>query len=382
MPEHTNLSVDAVSLAFLSHHVASPSAQKLARLKYTAALRRVHTALENTQTAQNAATLETCLMLDLVEKIMETRDKGQRPQRAHLDGALALVQLRGLRHFNDKAGLRALSRLFLTALTTCLSRGDPMPSQIYQVMSHLSQFVPDVTDTKWVLTGLAIEMTNLFAQLKEGTIGREEKIRRCTNLDKQVEHLCREASVLLSLETRLISEQSYQATNRFDDFYNERMAIQSFNMMRVFRILLCDRILESYPTSHDEYSERALAVVEQLIKEICDSVPPMADCEGAARRKLAVDVRTGSNSTHSHTLSHVLDVYILIFPLFVSCWTHGCPKKSRDWILQQLEHIAEHFSVKEAAAVVEILRYPKNMSDEKRGPWEVYRLLGSYAFGA
>ena len=88
----------------------------------------------------------------------------------------------------------------------------------------------------------------------------------------------------------------------------------------------------------------------------------------------------GAFSQHRHTFSHLIDVYTLIYPLYTAYWSRKCTSVARTWIIEQLDRVAEHFGIKEAKSVAEILRGSKD--GLRVEPWEVYRLLGSYAFAA
>ncbi|KAJ4290216.1 hypothetical protein N0V90_010431 [Kalmusia sp. IMI 367209] len=135
-PEHLSLSIDAASLAFLSHHMTSPSAQNLGRRKYVSALRKTNKVLQDPRTAQQTTTLEASLLLDLFEKITDPRPASVVAQRAHVDGALALVKLRGLQQFTDNAGVKALTRLALNSIVICISNGDSVPQDIFDIREH------------------------------------------------------------------------------------------------------------------------------------------------------------------------------------------------------------------------------------------------------
>jgi hypothetical protein len=82
-------------------------------------------------------------------------------------------------------------------------------------------------------------------------------------------------------------------------------------------------------------------------------------------------------------MSHVLDVYVLIYSLYVVARSRNCPAAARDFGIGQLEHIAEHFGIKEAAVTLTFLResQPPDRSMET-DPWHVYMLLKGHAFNA
>jgi hypothetical protein len=98
-PEHLSLGIDAVSLAFLSHQVSSPTAKQMGTRKYVEALRKTNKVVQDPKAASEISTLETALILDLFEKMMISATQANASRHAHVEGALALVKLRGVKHF-------------------------------------------------------------------------------------------------------------------------------------------------------------------------------------------------------------------------------------------------------------------------------------------
>jgi hypothetical protein len=74
-PKHLTLSIDAVSLAYLSHQVYSDAALATARERYISALRMASRALQSPEVAAKHTTLLTSLLLDLFEKITNTEPR-------------------------------------------------------------------------------------------------------------------------------------------------------------------------------------------------------------------------------------------------------------------------------------------------------------------
>jgi hypothetical protein len=79
---------------------------------------------------------------------------------------------------------------------------------------------------------------------------------------------------------------------------------------------------------------------------------------------------------HPHTPKHQLACYTLIFRLYVAGRSKAVPDV-RSWVIEQLHYISSHFYVRNAEAVAQILEREMDVS-----PWDVYAMLGSYAFGA
>ena len=72
-----------------------------------------------------------------------------------------------------------------------------------------------------------------------------------------------------------------------------------------------------------------------------------------------------------------MDCYTLIFPLYTAGRCNAAPDTVRPWVIKQLHYMSEHFYVRNAEIVAQILELQKDIS-----PWEVYAMLGSYAFAA
>ncbi|KAF2438493.1 hypothetical protein P171DRAFT_162287 [Karstenula rhodostoma CBS 690.94] len=376
-PEHLSLSIDAASLAFLSHHVTSPSAQELGRRKYVSALRKTNKVLQDPTTLQKTIALEASLLLDLFEKITDPRPTSVVSQRAHVDGALALVKLRGLHHFTDPGGVKALARLALNSVVISITNRESIPQDVVKIREHTANFT-DISHPKWLLSGITLKVTDLLSEITTCALTAEERVRRCIVLEKQLEIIDNEAPPKWSYERIYIT--GYQEDRTLDgyyDIYASRMDTQMWNVLRFMRIVLCDEIIESCANADDKTSQRAMETAALVVREVCATVPQMTDCNGPAIHKLP----TGSSAhLHTHTLSHFLDTYILLLGLYAAAWSRGCPERARVWIIGQLDRISEHFGVKEAATVATILK----MQDRKArtGPWDVYRLIGSYAFAA
>lgn len=381
-PEHLSLGIDAVSLAFLSHQVSSPTAREMGRKKYVEALKKINKALQDPESASKLSTFEGALLLDLFEKIMVPSAEAGASRHAHVKGALALVKLRGVSSFREGSEMRALLSLSLNATICALSTGSAIPEEVREIRRHAAQFV-DTSYPKWRLTDCILEVTDLPAEVRKRTMTAKESIARSAILDQKLNTVALEAGHAWSYERKFVSghDQRVLVPNGFFplyDVYPNRMITQMWNVLRITRIQLCEEIVETCGTLDDEeskaHSDRAKMVIVKMIREICASVPQMTNCEFAAKHKLPVNSAPGL--AHTHTMSHLLDVYILIFSLYVVAWSQNCPPLARDWTTGQLEHIAEHFGIKEAAVILGYLR--EQESTTRVNPWYVLSLLGYF----
>jgi hypothetical protein len=127
-PDHLSYSIDAVSLAYLSHQARSDDILASARKTYGRALTLTRKALQSPESVTTDPTILTSLLLDMFEKITNTQPRYE-SWLSHLNGALTLVNMRGLDQLKDPATLRALIRLSTNLLINCVSTGSSVPDE-------------------------------------------------------------------------------------------------------------------------------------------------------------------------------------------------------------------------------------------------------------
>jgi hypothetical protein len=399
-PEYLTLGIDAVSLAFLAHQVSSQTARDLGRRKYGAALKLFNKALQYPGTAHNLSTFQSALLFDLFEKIMKPEADIDASSYAHVQGAIALVKLRGVEQFREGAEMNALLGLASNATIYALSTGIPIPAAVRDIRRHAEQFV-DTSDPKWKLGDIILEVTDTEAEMMFLRSTSSSFCAKSIELDRKLEEIALNSGPTWTYERILIAERDPRMIVSgnllpFYDVYPNRMITQMWNVLRLIRILLCEQIVDGLLAAEDEDEDagnevkRARLAITSMTHEILASVAQMTNCDFAARHKLPKDSLPGR---HTHTMSHTLDVYILIYALYVVAWSRNCPLVARNWTMKQLSHISEHFGIKEASIVVNILQDQETPRDSvimdlpscekvRADPWLIYRLLGSYAFAA
>jgi hypothetical protein len=91
----------------------------------------------------------TVILLDLSESLANNdQNSPLKSEMKHVDGALALVRLRGNEQFNDPINLRMFLQLGLNILVRCLQREVEITSELIAPRSIAAQSV-DTKDPKW-----------------------------------------------------------------------------------------------------------------------------------------------------------------------------------------------------------------------------------------
>lgn len=382
-PDHLAAGIDAVSLAFLAHQVSSPTAKEMGRVKYADALRRINKAIQDPEKVGAMSTFQSALLLDLFEKITVADSEGHVRRHAHVEGAFALITVRGVQNFRPGPELKALLGFSLNATICALSNGETIPNEVRLIREHARQFV-DTEYPKWKLNECILEVTELPDETRNRSLTAQERMSRSAVLDARLEQVALEAAPSWSYERKFVSGYDQRVSLPegicMYDVYANRMMTQGFNVLRLVRILLCEEIIGLSGDLDDPKSEvayeRARAVIVEMAREICASAPQMTNCDFAARHKLPSGTAPGM--AHTHTQSHILDVYVMIFSLYMVAWSRNCPIDYSIWAVGQLQHIAEHFVIREAAIVLGMLRAPDGK--DRKEAWYVssFRCCSSF----
>jgi hypothetical protein len=375
-PDHLTLAIDAVSLAYLSHQLYSDTALVAARQRYVAALRMTNKALQCPKVAAKNTTLLATLLLDLFEKITNNEPRIIQSWTGHVKGALALVELRGLDQFHDPNALRVLVRLSTNLLINCVATSNPVPKELKDLRAYAGKLL-DTDDPKWRLMDLMVKYTDLQAEISESHLSVALAVQRSLELDRQYEALFLDVPPAWQYETTITDIASERILEHRFDTYSARHITQTWNVLRLIRILLNEFVLNNHfeARATDILAQITTKNIEKLGRDICASVSQYVDCLGAARNKLASSI---SEPDHSHSPNQNFDCYTLIFPLYVAAHSKCMPIDLKTWVIKELHHIGSHFSIRNAELVARMLEDGTG----EVNPWAVYAMLGGYAFAA
>jgi hypothetical protein len=393
-PDHLTLAIEAVGLAYFWHQVYSDAALATSRERYISALRMINKALKSPKEATKDTTLLTSLLLDLFEKITDSESRNNKSWISHVNGALALVRLRGLEQFQDPSEFRVLVRLINHYMISCVASGSLVPDELIAIRDYVEKQL-NVQDHTLQLSDLMVRYAKLRSEIRRGILSNNEYIGVSMELDVKLQALDLDMPLSWQYSTTLLDHKSDRTFDLRFDSYPHRNICQARNCLRVVRILLNESLIEYYlasPTG-DKYLTLIRVArdnIETLAREICACVPQYVDCDGAARQRLPTSEkwelpdqtpdyildRGHRGAGHSHTPHHQADCYTLIFPLYAAGRSKAVPGV-RPWVIKQLHYIGSHFYIRNAEVVAQILERETDVC-----PWEIYTMLGSYAFNA
>ena len=390
-PEYLTLAIEAVSLAYFWHQVYSDAALATARQKYVSALRMTNKTLKSSKKEVTKDTvLMASLLLDLFEKITDSEPRNNKSWTSHVDGALALVNFRGLDHFQHPSDFSILVRLSLHYIVGCVASGAPVPEILNIIQTCIGKRL-SVQDPTFRLSSLMIEYANFSSEVRRSILSNDEQIKLSIELDRKLQMLDFELPPSWQYTTVPLDHSSDRAFDLHYDFYPNPRVCQARNILRVLRLLLNGFFMENHqssPTSDEYLSLISVAHnnIEMLAGDICASVPQYVDCDSAARHRLPASAyaldhrgREAAATGHSHSPNHQLECYTLIFPLYIAGRSQTVHPDVKPWIIKQLHYISSHFYIRNAGIVAKML---ERGDSDATNPWEVYAMLGSYAFAS
>jgi len=373
LDRHLSASVDAVSLAFFSSQFDCTKASHFAREKYSYALPLLNNALRSPETATSDSTLLAVLLLDLFEKFTNNNPRSTDSWMSHVNGALALVKLRNNQQFQNYTGLRLSVRLSTNLLISCVAANSPVPSALISLRSDLEPFI-NKDNPKWLVSGLVVKYANLKGAIQNGCLSGSDIIACATELDCEFVSLARNMPSSGLYKTTYLEEASERVLEQHFDTYPDHFTAQTWNVLRIMRILLNDIIRTYCIESPTEFSKEvttfhvlntAINNIDVLAKEICATAPQYTVYEDTTPMR------------QTNFATQRLRCYTLLFPLYVASLYGNDTTKIKPWINNQLRFMSDNIGIRNANFVAETLE-----STRGTNPWSMYAMLGSYAFAA
>ncbi|KAH8593860.1 hypothetical protein B0O99DRAFT_514837 [Bisporella sp. PMI_857] len=358
---HLAASVGAVSMAFLSFRSNAPHLRQLAKEKYVAALQKVSQALRIPEISATDETLQSALLLDLYEKLVNQDPLSSMAWMSHVVGAVSLIKSCGDRLITSHTSRRLAARLAMTLAISCGAVSMRIPDALISLREDLSSLVGD---TKWDFAAIVVDVVNLQADIASLRITCSSEIAgRAKKLDRQLESLETTLPPFWAPQSVFISAHPLLFGSSYD-VYQDHFVTQVRNAFRTVRLLLSNIIMKHCPPELSVLRSDAAKAIEVLAEQICAAVAHFV-LPGA---------RQGNETPFSS--SQTLQCYTLIPPLYIAAQL-STSHALRNWAIHVMDHMAEAGTMKIAKDVATMLRLTPEVNY-----WLVYSMVGCYALAA
>ncbi|KAL1301855.1 hypothetical protein AAFC00_006040 [Neodothiora populina] len=356
------VSLHAVALSALSMLSSKRILQHQAALAYGKAIKTMSTALLDTTFAQKDETLLAALVLSWYETI-NASDGSMRAWSSHIDGAAAILKMRGSSQFHDPLGLVLFRQVRTEMFINCLRSGtapEDFPEQGGWLSdTHLGTY--DYRDPVHDLMHHAVELPTLL-QIQKEIMRHAPDTEALSDMQalvgraRQVEKAMADTKLPDEFRPRTIGyiadlpEDIDTATAWVGPVYDYRdvYVASALNKIHSCRILaakiMTTGIMWMYPVGYSQKEEyrHATYIQQRATDEICSSVP--------------LHFRWGKrNGEHLNSsdeeMNHTVDLvvgYLLHWPLRVARTSDEISTEQKRWIDRQLNNVGERCGVRQA----------------------------------
>ncbi|KAH8646955.1 hypothetical protein BGZ60DRAFT_391555 [Tricladium varicosporioides] len=358
-------SMSAVGLASLSHVTHSPEMVVQSRKDYIAALRLTNAALKSPTDVRKDSTLFTVMILSIFETITGVDGASLGAWTKHIEGATALVKLRGAEQFNTVAGQRMFLQVMSNLMLSSVQRTVAIPAEILELREKASKFM-DPAKPAWQISEVIIDYTIFRAAVRNCEIlGPRAIVEAALVLDRRFIEIYEALSEEFSFNAVYTSENPELIWNGFYHQYQNHWTSQIWNGMRTCRILLHetirDQVLAGAKALNPVFTEReitaqnesSVAIMLQLQADILASVPQHTR---NAIGKQATTLLEGSQG------------YFILWPLYLVGVMDLATETVRQWVIRRLRLLASNVGILQANVLAEYIEQRKEFEEWKTKP--------------
>ena len=277
--------IKAVGLAGVSNVTKAPGLLIEANKQYVTAVRHLNVALQSAVEVKKDTTLMAVMVLGIFETLVGRSENSLVAWAAHLNGAAALMKIRGPEQMKTVAGRRLFGQITAMLATSCLQQEIELPEHIFELRLELDKY-GNVTDLAWEHHRVLIWFTNLYATVQKGKLtDLQEILSKSLELDEKLVQIFSGATHDWTFSTIYTDDDPDLVYNGRFHVYQHALSAQMWNGMRAIRIMLNEMIrnvlLKGFSLKpplfvhriHTEQLQTSTDVLYQLSSDIISSVP-------------------------------------------------------------------------------------------------------------
>lgn len=345
--EHLLASINAVGLASFSHSVHAPELMVRASRDYVLALRLTNIALRSPTEAKKDSTLFAVMVLSVFETIAGTSNPSLVAWIEHINGAAALIKLRGREQFKTAAGRRLFQQVTSNLMVSCIIRTKPMPAHMIELRKAAAHIL-DTSHPAWVLSSIVVDFTLFHAAIETSSLpgSPAEIMQQALELDQRFIDLFEHPPDAWAYDTVYTDDDPHLIWKGSYHIYKDTFAAQLWNAMRTCRIMLHEiifnqlRLSASAPTPLLSQS----ASVAQSNASVQISLEMQADILASISYDKTEPAGRGSEEKPP---MQSMGSFIR-WPLYLVAVMDLSTDEIREWVVRRLQLIAEIEGVQQA----------------------------------
>ncbi|PVH88699.1 hypothetical protein DL98DRAFT_402566 [Cadophora sp. DSE1049] len=231
-------SMRAVGLAGYAHSVHAPSLLKNARYQYYRALQSTNAALRDPVDVKKDTTLLSIMILGIFEAITGSKQSSLRDWAQHINGAAAVIKLRGPEQIRTPVGRRMMLTVTSSLLITCIYRAVPLPVHMQEYMEEALRVV-ETPDAAFRIQEIMMRFATLRSDIVHKRLTDPWKIlNQALDLDAVLLKISSDPPPGWAYETIYTDTNADVVYNGQYHLYYDYWMAQIWNALRTLRIML------------------------------------------------------------------------------------------------------------------------------------------------
>lgn len=278
-------SIKAVGLAGFSNAAKAPGLMVEAKKQYTSAVRHLNAALQSPVEVKKDSTLLAVMVLGIFETLAGKSENSLTAWAAHLNGAAALMKIRGPPQMATVAGRRLYGQITASLATSCLQQEIELPDHILELREELDKYV-DINNLAWQNHHVLMQFTNFFAKVQKGKITNLQIILdRALELDNKLALIFSHVTQDWTFSILYTNDDPEVVYHGYYHVYQHALSAMMWNGMRTMRIMLNEIIRNMllrgflakppmfFDRKHTEQLQKSTDTLYQVSSDIIASVP-------------------------------------------------------------------------------------------------------------
>ncbi|TVY71166.1 hypothetical protein LSUE1_G008388 [Lachnellula suecica] len=361
--QHLMASMSACGLASLSTYLHTPELLQRSRQDYVTALRLTNAALRSPTDVKKDSTLFSVMILSIYETITGSDGKSLSAWTKHVNGAAALVKLRGRDQFKTSSGQRLFIQVLSYLMISCITRTIAMPDHMIELRKIATKYLDSNKDA-WKASEVIVDFTVMRAGIREGAIlGPRNIVETSLALDKRFTDLFRgDLGEDFRYKTVYTTENPHLVWNGFYHVYSTHWTAQIMNAIRTSRILLHEQVRDQLLV--DSTAQAPNFTTEEMERQSRASEDVMLECQ---RDVLAsVPQHTASMNNEPMSLLEGSRGYFIVWPLYLCGVMDIVTQDVKAWVVQRMRSLADVGGISQARVLADYMERDQN-------PWEWVR---------
>ena len=361
-------SISAVGLASYANSVYGPELLNRARMDYIKALQLTNAALRSPTEVRKDSTLFSVMILSIFEMVAGSNENSLEAWTEHINGASALIKLRGPNQFRTSAGQRLFMQVTSSLMVSCLQRTIPIPEHIVELRRIAGQYMNTKVWPGWDVSAVVFDFTNFRAAIRNCEIvGPKAIVEAALEIDRKFMNAFDDVPTTWKYRTLYADQDDEFIWNRRYDVYNDYWTAQIWNGMRSCRILLHEIIRDQVLAAStaispifteeesNELNKQSVHAMLGMQADILASVPSQMPSRLSDRPSSLMEGSRG---------------YFILWPLYMAGVMDLATQPTKTWVIGRLRAIAYQVGIRQATVMADILEQHRHIAawDTKSAP--------------